>query len=497
MNELNIKIDILQDDIQKIINLRSDDKVKNKELDVQKKEKIKLLEMYTKELKNLKEIERKNKKKEKEIKELTNKINNLEYQKHRKKGTIEAKEHLAKINNEREKQITEFNQIREYQIEYDNNDNKDYPGFIFMDSKLISLYGICPFLTKENSDKRQQWLVERDDSGVLYNTIFDKLVRKNILNEYTDKLEEIDNNIKEFINNVLSTSQNELFKKCTSNLDTWVSSKVKTKRIKEIFKQSIDMLSIIVKETDIDIHLYLELKYNMTLVINVLNVKYNVNFKELLNEYKKMTDIIKTENNYIKNTVNNLKEELYKHLIKIDEKEGEIKREGKFFKKWALLKKDERNDRITEYCSYYTDDKEKSERLYNILSSDDIKLYKIIKWNSVKGVIESVKGIIKDDNDNFTIDKKLNIEHNTKTRSKSKKTIFIKENEGIINEVLFKYILNNKEEINNPISEYHYDKIVEIIKLRLQKKKIWGDDKVNIKNRLYEILDIIENNQYP
>jgi hypothetical protein len=81
--------------------------------------------------------------------------------------------------------------------------------------------------------------------------------------------------------------------------------------------------------------------------------------------------------------------------------------------------------------------------------------------------------------------------------SKSKKTIFIKENEGIINEVLFKYILNNKEEINNPISEYHYDKIVEIIKLRLQKKKIWGDDKVNIKNRLYEILDIIENNQYP
>lgn len=551
MNELNIKIEILQNDIQKIIDKKKNEKdktIKNL-LDSEKKEKLVILEKYSKEFKNLKEIDRANKKKNKEINKVTSVIDSLIFQKHKKKGgNMEAKEQVNKHKIEREKSIQEFHKMKEYEREYYKYDDSDYPGFIFMHDTIINSYNICPFLNintnndiidnnNDNNDKidnnnnidndnddidnndnidnnnddnidvrqcRMDWLHKQFDNGKLYYDLKSRLIDNVILNDYIKELQSIEEQLENHIYNSLSDVDYTLYKSCVSNLYNWKNNKVKSKRLKENFKKTLEMLYIIESQNSIHVHKYLEYKYSTSLIIQTNNLNTNVLFDDLLSQYNKLLECCKTEESFILNVTRNLNEALYKHIIKLNNEYNSIERVGKYCKKWALLKPDERRDRVIEFCKFYInstqenpqvneeDNVRKIEKLTISLMNKDVKLYKLIKWNDVKGIIESIKDIILDENGDYVLKVDIRNKISNVKKSKSKKTIFIKENNKIINELLLRYILKNNPD--RELNELEYTKILDLIKLRLQKKKIWGDDKNNIKNRFLEIYDIINTN---
>ena len=51
---------------------------------------------------------------------------------------------------------------------YQENDSKEYPAWTFLISKIIDLYGICPYLSPTIDLKsRSEWLHSQKDAGKL------------------------------------------------------------------------------------------------------------------------------------------------------------------------------------------------------------------------------------------------------------------------------------------------------------------------------------------
>jgi predicted RNA-binding protein YlxR (DUF448 family) len=240
-------------------------------------------------------------------------------------------------------------------------------------------------------------------------------------------------------------------------------------------------LSIITNETQLDIYKWLEVKYNTILLINSnINNVHDLNNLQLIDLISQYTCLIEQKEQRIKfekNTINNLKESLFNEL------ENNIQRIGKYFKKWSILTLDEQNDRLFEFCN-----STKRPLLYNtLINHDRTELNRLIKWNIKTGLINIIDNITQDEDGNYG---NYVIKNKTSIRKTSKKTIFNKDNEKIINEELLYIIcvnLDNEVELDN-------DSIILKIKEKLKIKKMSNDDKVAIINRYTEMYNIVKDN---
>lgn len=557
------EINNLKRDIQNLINDKkgSENKFIIKKYDEDKQIKLDQLKRYTEQLKVIYKKEREQKQMKNDLELVGRELDNLDFR-NAKKNSDKTKAKIAKeLRQNAHEKYLEYLQLEK---NYYETDPQALPGILFLNQKIIKEYGICPYIKHDNIDnnnddvindnntvkkqdvtdliynKRLEWLSSQNDKGELYYNLYDTLINKKELELVDNNKINLENKINKFIRDVLTDDQYILWEKCVNFMEKYVEFNIKTKRLKENFKIFTHDLSILYSEVSINFHKYLSLKYDYHIDVNELNSKnqktpqhiiLNDEFDEYISEYSNLIDVIKTKSKFITNTIKNLKQDLCVFLsnskmgivntnLNVNgnkKKESSYVQVGKYFKRWILLSQEERLERFESYALYYVHIFLLDKDVIDVSQRDDIvntlsellksafiskkMVYRDIKWNTTKGLIESVKILHYDKELGFVlkytkqITEKREGDNNVIKKKISFRTIITKESEKIINEDLLYFIISRIQ--NNITISTKEDKetFAERIKTKLKIKRLTINDKVKIFEKYDEIFNIVKNNK--
>lgn len=550
------EINNLKRDIQNLINDKktAENKYIIKKYDEDKKVKMDQLKKYTEQLKVIYKKEREEKQIKNELELVGKQLDSLDFR-NAKKNSDKTKAKIAKeIRQNAHEKYLEYLQLEKI---YYETDPQALPGILFLNQKIIKEYGVCPYIKHSNYNdninsnnvksqditdliynKRLEWLSSQNDNGALYYNLYDTLINKKELALVNDDKLNLETKINTFIKDTLTDDQYQLWEKCVNFMEKYVEFNIKTKKLKESFKIFIHNLSILYSEVNINFHKYLALKYDHHIDVNELSSKnesYSKNevlsyqFDEYIIEYGNVIDVIKTKYKFITNTIKNLKQDLCVFLtneltlntnINTDvnkKKEPGYVQVGKYFKRWILLSQEERLERFESYALYYVHVFLLDKDVIDVYQRDDIvntlsellksayiskkMIYRDIKWNTTKGMIELVKILYYDTELGFVLKYTKQImekgegDNNMIKKKLSFRTIITKESEKIINEDLLYFILNRiKNGAGTPTKE-DKEMFGERIKLKLKIKRLTVNDKVKIFEKYDEIFSIVKNNK--
>jgi hypothetical protein len=167
--------------------------------------------------------------------------------------------------------------------------------------------------------------------------LYDNFFLKKHINSLSKIKGDLEIEIENNIINVLSPSQKEIYIKSLELLKEYIKSTIKSKRIKEKYKNIVDNLSLLYTETSIPIHKYLCLKYDITIVVNDIKKKENnlktermftllkiEEFEKLLHKFEEIIKSIQQKQKYNSNTLINLNETLSDYIKNKDTFEKNI-----------------------------------------------------------------------------------------------------------------------------------------------------------------------------
>lgn len=557
----NIKSDI-QDLLDKIRKSdKQDDISKWSEL---KKKRMDTLKSLNEKLKQIKKQERMETQKQKELRSISRAIDNIEFGAAKKRNNGLAMEKAMQAKAQRDNIRIQYLEYQNMEAKYLEYDSKHVPGCLFLHKDILKSYGLCPFLdidldnvnedtTNEIEKGRLEWLSNQIDNGKLYFKLKDEIFeRQDVTRSKTEK-QTLEEEISDYVNSILTPSQLEYFNNSTNFIKEYIVCNVKTKRLKEKFKMMINWLSILYSETGIEFHKYLSACYDLQLVVNLLENKLELNnmeklqrsisierFEEYTNSYIEKINTIEQQEKYCTNIVKNLKSDFYCYLTDKQYflshqdipsiKKLKISQVGKYFKKWSELTDDEKIERLNSYAEFYVDknlvaDKlldqsvrdDKITELSNLLN-DSFRsknlLYKHISWNIKLGIIETIRSLRFNDDNTFSLIKKiednknknrlqkddkdkLEVDNNNHKRKISVKTVITKDSEKIIHEDLLYFILKRVTvgEVDAESRKEDKDMFIERIKTKLKVKKLTVNDKMKIYEKYDEIFDIIKTNK--
>lgn len=551
------EINNLKRDIQNLINDKkgSENKFIIKKYDEDKRVKLDQLKKYTEQLKVIYKQEREKKQMKNDLELVGRELDNLDFR-NAKKNSDKTK---AKIAKELRKNAHEkYLEYLELEKTYYETDPQALPGILFLNQKIIKEYGICPYIKNDNLDnientdvnnknqditdliynKRLEWLSSQNDKGELYYNLYDTLINKKELKLVDNDKLDLENKINKFIKDILTDDQYILWEKCVNFMEKYVEFNIKTKRLKENFKIFTHNLSILYSEVNINFHKYLSLKYDYHIDVNELNSKNEKNFKnvilndqfeEYIAEYANVIDVIKAKSKFITNTIKNLKQDLCVFLSNKNgivntnlnlngnkKKEPSYVQVGKYFKRWNLLSEEERLERLESYALYYVHVFLLDKDVIDLYQRDDIvntlsellksayiskkMIYRDIKWNTTKGLIELVKILHYDKELGFVLKYTKQImekegDNNLIKKKISFRTIITKGSEKIINEDLLYFIVNRIQDGVTISTKEDKESFAERIKTKLKIKRLTINDKVKIFEKYDEIFNIVKNNK--
>lgn len=380
MERVTQQINDLKKDIQYLINKKkeSDDKEYLEKIENEKNNKmssLKILNDKLKDLNNKNHEEYKNK-----LKAVGRSVDTLEYSKAKKKNSQDAMNKAKKNKEERDLVKNKYLEFLDNEKLYLEKDPKDLSCYIFLHHTILEIYGLCPYMeisdltTEEIYNKRLEWLQSQTDNGKKYFELYNNIIKKEELNNLLNEKSVIENKIIDFIKNILSESQIEIFNNSILFLEEYMKCIIKTKKIKEKYKLFIHNLSILCSESKLPLHIFISKKFNLQIDVNEIKtdkvleydktvLKYMIyEFEKFNDEYSKCIENIEAKEKYIMNTIKNLKNELYLFLTKqksfnnnsiLINKPKIINQVGKYYKRWIALTLEEKHERFESFAKYY------------------------------------------------------------------------------------------------------------------------------------------------
>jgi len=497
------------------------------------------------ELKQLKADKRKSDSKENAMKRLQHESKTLEYHRESKimqknlkhpnyKDEDESKDEeqnspmqcriLVKIEEQRQKAKDLYLKEQVILEKFLENDDPNLPSWWFMLESNIKFYGISDelFYNKprheeafEEKKNKNFSLLKKDfldkvDNGQHFKKIVNRIVNESDLKEHERKKKKLGENCEMLLGDHLTPTQLEMFQESKLILKEYTSAPIKSKKIKEKYKQLINNLSTIYAETGFEIHTYMsfcnffktsEIIINKFGKINPVKIQEIQLFDIFNQDLQEVTTEISTEKKHIQNNISNAKTRLIKEIQRIEKENTIFRQTGKFFKKWSELIDEEKKDRIYSYSEYYvrrilnmdsvTNNIEDliinlSTLLNTCILNKEIK-YKDLKWNQKLGCIYNVNFILYDLNQQkfeIAIPKENKADSQKKT---SKRTQFQKpEMDKKLNDMILRSLINTvdiKKEV-----------LLEDIKKNFSLTRILLNDKIFILERIDIIRAVIKSN---
>jgi len=538
------QINLLKNQIQDIIDLKKNNKDLDKtKLDNDKKAKMSELKKLTDQLKENHRKERLEKQRQFELRSASRAVDSLEFGAAKKKNNLNAIETAKKSKQLREEAKEKYLSYLEKEQKYLEKDPKELPSYLFLHNNVIKEYGLCPFLKIEENQTtsdvytlRSEWLTSQSDAGKVYFDILDDIIHKKQMLSFETSKDTTNNKILNFIKENLNESDYNLFLQSDLFIKEFSETTIKTKRLKERFRQVIHNLSVLYAENSFEIHRYLSIKYNIQIDVNLIQATKKVSqtehfqtivlcdiFNELLSDFENITVSIETKQKYITNSLKNLKLQLYNFLTSEPTSTSPAtttstpQQIGKYFKRWITLTKDEQLERFESFCHFYItklnlNNKEALiSKLYELLKESFLTkrmVYRDYVWNTTKGMIENIKILhYNKETGEFTL--KYTKKDKTTLKKSSTKSVLTGERvEKLINEELLHFIVKSEmksdtksksdtqTDTQNDTQTENKNAFVERMKTKLKIKKMSNNDKNILYTKYDEMLAILLQNDH-
>lgn len=550
-DRLKTQIDSLKVEIQTII-----DKTKHvtddseiRELGDKKRVKMQQLEEMTKSLRQL-HIEAK---KRLEFSRVSSKAASMEYHALKTRNSPDIVTKMNQAKEARQKATDAYFEYVKTEADYLKVDPPTLPGMLFLHEKVISTYGLCPYVSINTEDppstdkihqKRKEWLDNTNDSGAIYYDLFADVYNQQSLDAAQTQLEQTEKTVLDLVYSLMNENQADILKQSLQFIQEYVSCKIKTKRMKERYKLFLHNLSVLYAETGAPVHEYLSTKHNMVISVNSLkpsdhtmrNHPIHSALAMQIETYKHNLEDTRHKLKYITNTKNNLKNELYMFMTKQKgfgsnhfRINSPVCQTGKYHKRWTALAEEEKKERFHSFARFFIHKNMVQQNILGhhdeeTLTSDLLKLlwegyadkklaFRDFSWNTKRGVIDKVKTLrYNQEKQEFYLEAGEQPTASNKSRSKPKKcstqTVVTKSNARIINEEILDYIVrvfeanppgeappaskkSKKESVKHKDDK---DKCIERIKTKLQIKRISASDKEELYKTYDNMYEVIQNN---
>ena len=431
-----------------------------------------------------------------------------------RQNEIKRQEHKKRVEKSRAKRAFEGNVYKEFleiQERYNELDNEELPSALFLHTDILQAYGErCPAIEKDTVDmtsKKTEWLRARKDQGAMYFNMLGRVYKRTGLLDCENVVTYKENEIEEFICSCYSQEQRDKYLNAKGILAHYKRGVLKSRKMCMDKKIAMNGLYELYKETGFPAHTYLADLIDLELVVHEPPDKPNCEplllerLYNLRKEYKIVCDILNSERRYINNTLRTLEIEMYNFLM--DSQNDPTRQEGKYFTRWIHLTDDQKRERFNSFAHWHvinnfpnvTDIEQREsmiEQMTDLLDrcykAKNI-VYRDFRWQNKTGKISAVHVLNYDEERGvfYVTDSSgtKRFDNDTETETKRKKgmtsqlkTIFTKENEGVINDQVLTFLTKKdrpqkKKKIRHDL-EKSLKRKLEINKLLPEdKKKIW------------------------
>jgi hypothetical protein len=524
-------IDYLKKEIQYIIDKRKSCKNTHDfaNLDAEKREKIDVLSKHSESLKSILKTERDKKRHEDSLTAVTRAVDSLEFAS--AKRNVETAKQAKQL---REKVRQKYEEYLDYEAKYSQIDPKDVPGALFLHDNIVRSYGLCPYIkfdidtespneiTEQVRLKRLEWLESQGDKGLSFFDLYNRIVVEKEIREIKEEMANMEVKVTGFATDSFLSSQQEIFESCSKFIEEFISSNIKTKRIKERYKVFINDLSVLYYETGVPVHEYFSLKYKQHIVVNDIGLRGEQDsdhhkralatvFMDLVKAYGQLVEDYDQQHRYIWNTMRNIKNEMYMFLtgqrtsgVSAAGKEYTKAQQGKFFRRWSVLTREEQADRLMSFAEYFVQrhmeresvcDKNREIRMIAELGEmlktayeEKRLIYRNFKWNTNRGMIEAIHVLqYSKDTDSFALSKQAG-NHKAKTAAKPPpKSVLTPDVTKTVNDEILAFVLKKEAECT-------VDGCVNHLKTLLKVKVFTPGDLATITGKFETVLRVVERN---
>lgn len=449
-------------------------------------------------------------------------IDSLEYsiQKKKKNGLK-----FNEIKEKREENLVLYNKNLEFLKDYMSDDCKELPGIIFCVEEVMNAYShLANFgniVCKERDyETRKKWLEEcTPDKGKIYYDVKNRLLNGSRLIKLHKEKEELILEIEKFLHKKLTESQLKELEEIGISLENYATTKTKSKKIKESHVATIKTITKLNMETDLHLHLYLSILYNVPLCIDCLTTQTSeqIVFTEYIDALSRTIENEEREQRYVKNIMTRTEEKMFEIISMLRVQSHQYsKQKGMYFKKWSLLTDIEKRERIDSWIKWYIyktfmlgkliSTAEELESLINKLQTTlSIKIpYRYIKWNVKAGIITSINGItysssdgtfsfVGNDTSTMNTDNLTTEMDTVSIATKSENCDRIKHDQSFLNKKSNEKIVNDIL-LNGILKEKPFKECIEKIKIKLGISKISSKEKDILLKKYNDIKTIIESN---
>jgi hypothetical protein len=283
--------------------------------------------------------------------------------------------------------------------------------FILLDEKILDVYGLCPY---KDDDKISLWIRSQNDNGQLYMYLKGRIIDGVDIASAKNEIKVLDTWFEAFFKDNMTAANLDVLDTIIVYFITFKDKKTKIAKAKH--NMILNNLFHLVNASGIPIHLWLEVKYNTSIVhplgVNTESESLKKYIKNV-SAYKEANTKFKQSNKYMENRQKYLMaayedyvcsgKNKYKKYIKTSKQNPSY-----IGDKWSKMTDTQRLDRFEGYISSIMQWKDEasvtsiSSTLLDMYTTKQLR-YTNIKWNSRMGVIENITNVDFDDNGNPTI----------------------------------------------------------------------------------------------
>lgn len=405
------------------------------------------------------------------------------------------------IEHSRQQAIDDTHNKHVYRLDllknYLDTDNPEYPAPLFYHMS-IAKKGNCPVLT-DGGIGRDLWLQKQKLTSVfqsLHSRLYKKSVYDTLSQQCIDLLEEIQSIFQEY----LTSEQYTLLNTVYSLFESYVSAKSKSRKNRDQYNDAINILTQLVKDTNIDFHIFIGSKYKTTISVGIIT-QSNPHVQLLNDKIHSLVDVYnskKFEERFISSTLQSLNLCLTNTLFNKQNDAPPIHIDNTLVgKNWSVLTQNERNIALLNYSHYHfqnhaqnhaSDNLQKSLYQFLLSSFESKKLvYKDLKWNKSLGRLDLVKRLYYESaSDTWII-------QSTTSGNSSAGSVITTKNQHQINDLLLKYLytVNDKQTVFKSI-KIDRTHLLAFITNKLDVKHLSKADKDYILNQTKTILEYLQ-----
>ena len=357
----------------------------------------------------------------------------------------------------------------------------EIPAFLFLEESVVNEYGKCPFLF--DTEMRKDWLTSSHDSGKLFKDVYERFILNKTFDLYNSDLK-----VKKEMceNTIIDLLGEENYNSLQKGVSTGVLG--------------IPVFQWFVKKD----------KKAMAGTRDSVLEKQFSHIEYMVEDFIDTQELVKNEEMYIKTVGKKLRSEFLEQMsIPCDLPIVE----GKYFKKWSVLKEKEKQERFCSFANYFIYYKllqndliknENCEKIQNdlteiLLENHRIKnlKYRDIVWNSKSGKIEDVKKLHWDaENQTFKFLGTHIQPVQKECEKKIKKPLINIQNEKHLNEHLLVYVLGLQEGYTKTQLSTAKTGFIDYFKKKINTKRISQEDTEYISVKFNEVYNVVFSGLY-